>query len=488
MSDVERYPPLAFVDLETTGMTPARHRVLEIAIVTVDGDRVTEWSTLVNPGHPVPAFTRAFTGISDAMIAAAPRFGEIAPDVERRLRGRLFIAHNARFDHGFLRAEFRRLAIDFRPPVLCTVKLSRRLYPAFRRHDLDTLMARHGLNADPRHRALPDAQLIWQFWDKLHRSLPASALGDAIDAQLAVRALPRQLDRAIVDGVPESPGAYVFYGEQGTPLYVGKATNLSLHIRAQLSADDEEGGVDHALRRLVTDIEWHATSGVLGARLKAAALVKALLPAMNRRCGDDRPLFSWRLTPHADVTIAELTPMALAPGAGADLFGMYPSQRKAANALRKLAGAHSLCFSLLGLKSAVAGKPHLSCRVAGCDGECTQTALRRLHVARFIAAAAPIRIRPWPYAGAIGIREGRSLLVVDEWRYIGTADSEDAIAALLEKSLPAFDAAVFKILTRWLATCPRRLIVELAPVQQRSGMQRRECAAIRQPPDRATRL
>jgi DNA polymerase-3 subunit epsilon len=100
-------------------------------------------------------------------VADAPSFADVAEEVLERLEGRLFIAHNARFDYGFLKNEFKRAGHDFRATVLCTVKLSRKLFPQHARHNLDSLIERHGLSVSSRHRALGDAQLIHQFWQRL---------------------------------------------------------------------------------------------------------------------------------------------------------------------------------------------------------------------------------------------------------------------------------------------------------------------------------
>jgi len=461
-------PPLAFVDLETTGLSPGRHRILEIGIVTVDGERVNEWSTLVNPRRQVPAFTRSFTGISDAMIADAPRFEDIAPEIEQRLRGRLFIAHNARFDHGFLRSELARVGIDFRPDVLCTVRLSRKLFPQFARHDLDTLMARHDLVASTRHRALADAQLIWQFWQSVHGTLPATEVTRAVGALLAAPKLPAAID-GIVQDLPELPGAYVLYDERGAPVFVGSAGNLRRRGVAQLRTDAGSKRA-HALAGKVADIEWHATSGLLGARLKAAALAEATFPAAARSHQGGGALCSWRLTPDAEVLITELAWMRASSLGSQDLFGLYTSERKATNALRKLARAHGLCYSLLGVKHPPTDRPHLACRAGDCSGGCGRSEARRLQIARFIAAAARVRIKPWPYEGAIGIREGRELHLVDDWRYLGTARNEHEIAAVLESRPPPFDAQIFRILAKWLPNCPRRSIAVLdADKRERSA-------------------
>ena len=132
---------LAIVDLETTGGHITRDRITEVGLILVDGERVERIDFLVNPGQTIPAFIEQMTGISNAMVADAPPFADIAAELLEKLQGRLFIAHNVRFDYGFLKNEFKRVGLSFRSDVLCTVKLSRRLDPALRRHNLDTLMA-----------------------------------------------------------------------------------------------------------------------------------------------------------------------------------------------------------------------------------------------------------------------------------------------------------------------------------------------------------
>src|SRR4029077_19108819 len=154
--------PLAIVDLETTGAHPAWNRVTEIAVVEVqDGEVVSEWSTLVNPGTSIPPAIQALTGITNDMVADAPAFEDLAAGLHERLEGRILVAHNARFDYGFLRHEFERAGLPFRARTLCTVKLSRRLYRDAAGHSLDALIARHGIRCTARHRALGDAQAAW---------------------------------------------------------------------------------------------------------------------------------------------------------------------------------------------------------------------------------------------------------------------------------------------------------------------------------------
>ena len=104
---------------------------------------VEEWSSLVNPGCHIPRGITTITGIDTDMVAEAPRFEELGEAILRRLDGCLFVAHNAGFDYGFLRSEFRRIGMRFSAPRLCTVRLSRALFPEEHGHSLDALIARH---------------------------------------------------------------------------------------------------------------------------------------------------------------------------------------------------------------------------------------------------------------------------------------------------------------------------------------------------------
>src|SRR5260221_6284189 len=193
--------PLAIVDLETTGAHPAWHRVTEIAVLEVDAFEVTsEWSTLVNPEATIPGAIQALTGITNDMVAGAPRFAALAEELFERLGGRVFVAHNARFDYGFLRREFERAGLRFHARTLCTVRLSRRLYPEHRRHDLDSLIERHGIDCRARHRALGDADAVWQFL-----RMAAADHGPEILAvaarQIARRAAPPpHIERSMIGG------------------------------------------------------------------------------------------------------------------------------------------------------------------------------------------------------------------------------------------------------------------------------------------------
>ncbi|HEY3074695.1 MAG TPA: exonuclease domain-containing protein, partial [Burkholderiales bacterium] len=271
------HAPLAIVDLETTGTRPAADRVTEIGVLEIERfEVVSEWSTLVNPGVPVPSEIQALTGINHEMLAAAPRFADLAQELHERLAGRVFIAHNARFDYGFLRREFDRAGIKFHARAVCSVKLARRLYPRERGHDLDSLIARHGIACQARHRAMGDADALWQFLRIAAEEHGEEVLTVAARQVAKEPALPPQLDRAVIDAVPEAPGVYLFYGESGPPLYIGKSRSMRSRVLQHFYSST-------AWLQGVRRIDWQRTVGELGALLTEAHLVKQLAPLHNRQ-------------------------------------------------------------------------------------------------------------------------------------------------------------------------------------------------------------
>ena len=451
---------LAFIDLETTGANPVRDRITEIGVVEVDGDRVTTWNTLINPGRPIPEFIQQLTGIRNEMVADAPTFAEVAEELAERLQGRLFIAHNARFDYGFVKNEYQRLGQRFRSDVLCTVRLSRKLFPEYPRHNLDSLIARHGLQTGDRHRALADADLIWQFWRLLQRDRGEDALAEAVQQQLKRPALPPHLDPALLDDLPESPGVYLLYGENDVLIYVGKSVNLRQRVLSHFAADTRECK-EMRLTQEVRRIDWHETVGELGALLLESRLVKERQPVHNRRLRRASDLCSWRLQ---EVAPGDFRPQLVSGhdvdfGRAGDLFGLFATKREATNTLRKIADAYELCPVILGLeKPAQPGRPCFAFQVHACKGACVGKEAIGMHSARLMAALAKLKLDAWAYPGPIGLVERDDFLdveevhVVDGWRYLGTGRSEAEIHQLLEQTGQSrFDMDTYKLLRTQLA-------------------------------------
>jgi DNA polymerase-3 subunit epsilon len=461
--------PLAIVDLETTGAHPAWNRVTEIAVVEVQaGEVASEWSTLIDPGAPIPAAIQALTGITNEMVAGAPAFRDIAAELHERLEGRVFVAHNARFDYGFLRHEFERAGLRFQARTLCTVKLSRRLYPGYARHDLDSLIERHALTlgeqGGARHRALGDARAVWQFLRVAAEERGADVLENAARSLAKLPSLPAFIERATLDAIPEAPGVYLLYGESGAPLYVGKSVSLRSRVLQHFS-DDLRSPREAQIAREIRRIEWRRTGGELGALLLEARLVKELAPAFNRQLKRANELCAFAFDARslqlvsADQINSETIPF---------LCGVFRSKRAAMDALRNLADAHRLCLRALGFERPGKGACFRH-QIRRCAGVCAGQESVHAHHARAAAALAGLKAHAWPWRGPVGIveedphadpdRESVEVHVVDNWCLLGSARSDAEVAELLQgRPRPRFDLDHYKILARHLHAGRARVV------------------------------
>lgn len=458
--------PLVFVDLETTGGNAGTDRITEIGVVEISRAGVSTWTTLVDPLRPIPEFIERLTGIDNAMVRGAPQFDTIAHELAERLQGKLFAAHNARFDYGFLQSEFQRAGVSFTADVLCTVRLSRALFPTEKRHGLDALIERHALQPSGRHRALSDADLLWQFWQKLHTLRPAAAIAAAVTQLVSGFSLPAALDPALLNSLPAAPGVYIFYGENDAPLYVGKSRNLKRRVSAHF-VSEKRPARDLKLALQIRRVECVETGGELGTLLRHAHLVRTLAPANNKKPRRGASLCAWRFPETASaprLVHARDFDFAHEPA----LFGLFMSRREAEAALGSLADQHRLCRVQLGLEKGI--EPGSPCSAYGakrCAGACMamESAARQLERARSALALAPWQVQSWPYAGPILLREAGTPMrhVVQNWSYLGSVDAADQaglVALLPQGRLAAFEQDTYALLQHYL----RDGTVEVTPL------------------------
>ena len=444
-----------FLDVETTGSTATRDRVTEVAWVLLDGEtgQVTKESHLVNPDARIPAFIQQLTGITDDMVADAPRFSAIAPRLAAAMEGAVFVAHNARFDYGFVKNEFKRIGQSVRAPVLCSVKLSRLFFPAEKRHNLDAVMARHQLQADSRHRALTDADLIYQFWLDLQQRFGPQKVVDAAKSLISQSSWPSHLDADALDEMPDTPGVYIFYGEKRLTLYVGKSKHLRQRVLSHFSGDHAHGK-ELSLSMQVRQIEWHETPGEIGALLLEATLVKQLAPSHNVRLRRNKSLCAWRFSTETNAPPSLVWTQDLDAGAQDDLYGLFTSQRHAQTWLTALAETHQLCKGRLGLERVKPKQPCFGRQLRQCKGVCVGEEAPNLHDLRLLAAMVDRKVATWPFAGPVGFVERSkdktqtAIHVVDRWCYLGTATQEGECADLMETARPQFDPDIYKILRK----------------------------------------
>jgi DNA polymerase III subunit epsilon len=449
---------LVFVDLETTGGNPAYDRITEVGIVRMqNGELLDEWSSLVNPECAIPPYIEAFTGISSEMVVDAPRFADIAATVLDKLRGAVFVAHNARFDYSFLRSEFRKVGVDYSAAVLCTVKLSRRLFPEHARHNLDAVMERNGLVCSARHRALGDAVVIKDLWLKLSKEIPVDTLAAAAaHAMLVAPKLPAHLPPGLADELPDGPGAYRFFGEADALLYIGRSSSLRNGILAQLGCE-HAGSRDHKLAAQVRRVDWVATAGELGAMLLESDWIRSGNPLYNRRVKGHADAVTLRPAADSSGRVAVQRIDTLEAQDLAQSFGVFHSEKDARKALIDIAQARELCRKVLGLEQSEGSC--FALQVGKCRGACTGKEPLLLHNMRVHMALSGLKIKSWPFPGRIALRERASSAefhVLDHWMYLGSARCEEDLAALgNRRAYAAFDVNVYKILLRYFSNHPK---------------------------------
>ena len=288
-------------------------------------------------------------------------------------------------------------------------------------------------------------------------------LDEAVAFQIRGPHLPPGLPADLADDLPEAPGVYVFRGDGGVPIYVGMGRNLRSRVLAHFSAGDRDTRIIRELR----DVEWFETGGELGALLLESRLIRELAPLEHRRLRVTRDACVIRLRDTgAGVTVAIESVEATGMDNGDEAYGPFGSEPAARRALEGRARAADLCLKLLGLES---GDGSCFARQNGrCRGACLGIEPRALHDARLRLALAPVRLRSWPFPGAVALREpaagssGSVLHVIDRWRHVGSATSEEELQSLTSaRGEPGFDVDTYRIVTRWLRRVDARACMPL---------------------------
>lgn len=441
--------PFAFVDVETTGGSASTDRLTEIAIVRYDGHAVTTWQSLINPECRIPGYIESLTGITSEMVATAPTFAQLAEHIQQLLAGHIFVAHNARFDYGFIKNAFRRAGQDFKANMLCTVKLSRRLYPQHRRHGLDYLIQRHGLRMQDRHRAYDDAHALLQFWQCVCREHDRKIVDDIVQSLIARPSLPAHIDPAVIDALPNSFGVYVFYGENELPIYIGKSNRLRQRVLSHFASDHtapKEMKISMQIRR----IEHIRCAGEVDALLTESRLIKERMPTLNRQLRRQKDVFTWQLveqSPGLWVPIL-LGGNDIAIGQGLHLYGLFSSARDAKEALLAIIKSEKLCKATLGLEKVASASPCFARQLKSCAGACVGQESPIAHSARLMTALSALRLRDWPFEGAALLREGSLVHVIHQWCYLGTARDEAELQDLIDCGKGDFSRDTYRILVK----------------------------------------
>jgi len=336
----------AIVDIETTGGSARLERITEIAIYLHDGEKITgEFVSLVNPERNIPYFITNLTGITNEMVENAPCFFEIAKNIVELTEGRTFVAHNARFDYSFIRQEFKSLGFNFRRSILDTVSLSRKLFPGHRSYSLGNICKDLKITISGRHRAAGDALATVKLFEiLLERDRDINGSSSKLVKNTKTSKLNPKLDVSKVDAIPDEPGIYYFYNENGELIYIGKSRNLQQRISTHLSNNTTNRAME--MRDFIADIDWELTGSELIALLRESFEIKDNKPFYNR--AQRRSSFQWGIYSFTDkngylnyrngLIDSDDTPLSV-----------FTSKEKAKAKLVSLVEYYNLCQKLAGL-------------------------------------------------------------------------------------------------------------------------------------------
>jgi DNA polymerase-3 subunit epsilon len=456
--------PMVFVDVETTGMSYTRGRVIEVAAIRVENGVILDsFSSLVDPQAELPQFISELTGISGRDLADAPTFYDIADELHSLLLDAVFVAHNVRFDYGFLKHEFKRIGKKFDPKLLCTVRLSKALYPGVSGHKLQDLIDRCDFEVANRHRAYDDAQVMWQFIQHAQINFPAPLLETALKAQLKSPSLPKNLNPELVKNLPETAGVYIFEDDSGAPLYIGKSVNLRKRVLSHFSADHEYES-EFKISQQVSDIKTIETGGELSALLLESKLVKDMQPLFNRQLRRRQKLTLVRQIIGEDgfIGVSLEDTAAIDPEAIDDVLGVYTTKGKARQFIEQIMKDFGLCPKLMGFDKRPGSC--FSYQLNKCSGACAGQEDPIKYNSRLLSAFEGRRLQDWPYRTPIVINEhgaeaaSRSL-VVDKWCVLADIQAEPDCEPVINLQEKMFDLDTYKILRSYLSSKADKLSI-----------------------------
>jgi len=272
----------AVIDLETTGGNTNSERIIEIGIVLHDGKhKIGEYTTLINPEKEISAFISTFTGITNAMVKNAPKFIDVAYTILELLEGKIIVAHNARFDYNFIKSEFRRINIPFVKKNICTVQLSRKIFPQFKSHGLGNICRDLEIDIDNRHRAFGDAAATSLLLEKLIEHDSKNLIKEYLEDDVSKIFIPNHLNPKAIEILPEEVGVFYFHNKDGQVIYLDKSKNIREHVFTFFAKKPAEK-LKQLLHTEIYDISFELTGNELISSLIELSEIKRNTPKFNK--------------------------------------------------------------------------------------------------------------------------------------------------------------------------------------------------------------
>jgi len=444
----------AILDIETTGGSPKTEKITEIAIFFHDGDKVVgEWTTLINPEKPIPYFITGLTGITNEMVADAPKFYEVAKELVERTENYTIVGHNVSFDYSFIKSEFKQLGFAYDRKTLCTVKLSRKTFPGYKSYSLGKICKELGIEIRDRHRAAGDALATVKLFELIRDNQNGGEdLTLISDSSGRYKNLNENLTVEDIENLPEECGTYYLFDEKQQLLYIGKSKNIRHRVLSHLGNSTSKRALE--MKQRIHTISYELTGSELIALLKESREIKDQKPMYNR--AQKRSSFYWGLYTSKDeygyITFS-LCKISENPD---DPVTCFNNKKEAREALTRMVEKNWLCQKLSGLYQTDGACFHHSIRQ--CNGACVQGESVSVYNKRAEALLDSLKL---DRGNVLIIDSGRnlqerSLVRIEKGMYLGYGfinvnDSYLGIEQMLDCIQPALDNRdIRQILKNWL--------------------------------------
>lgn len=455
------------VDVETTGGSPHKDRMIEVGLIRIQNNEViASYDTLINPQTYIPSLIQNLTGINHGHVEGAPLFEDIAQELLPFFDDAILVAHNANFDYRFLKEEFNRIKIPFAPRRICTVKLSRALYPNHRHHNLDSIIDRLDLTIRKRHRALDDAKAVWKFLQHVQTTFEPDVLATGVASATQQPMLPPHISKKTIEDLPSTYGVYTFYGENGSPLYIGKSNNIKERVLSHFSSANTSSK-ELRLSEQTTHIDSQTTAGELSALLLESKMIKEMQPIYNKKLRRSSELVIAKSQKTQEgyerITLQRQENISLEEFP--TVVGIFKSIKQAKNQFISLTKEYNLCDKLLGLENTT--RACFGHRLNRCNGACVSAESPEAYNARFHSAFHNSKLRTWPYTTPIVVKERNedteqeALHVIDKWCYLGSVVPGDSFEDLSPHY--TFDLDAYRILYRYIMNIENEKQICLLP-------------------------
>ncbi len=359
----------AIVDIETTGGMSNRDKITEIGIVIHDGNNITEsYETLVHPERGIPNNITRITGITNEMVADAPKFYEVAKKIVELTEDAVFVAHNVKFDYNFIKNEFEQLGFTFSRKQLCTVKLTRKVYPGLRSYSLGNLIQHFGIEVHSRHRALEDARATAIIFDKIIKDKKGEDdISSFINNGIKASKLPEGITMDFLHSLPEAPGVYYMYNSYKQVVYVGKSIHIKKRIFQHFNSTSRK---NEKMVQIVNALSFELTGNDLVAMLLESREIKSLSPLLNvAQRTKSYPYFSYCYLDLYGYLNFRVEKYSKKKATNKQVLNFYGSKVSAIGHITQYVNEYNLCDQLSGLSP----EKEDACfghQVGKCEGAC----------------------------------------------------------------------------------------------------------------------